>query len=169
MNEFRDFFLLLSYFIFTNKSHIMAFHCRKRKCLHTTMVSTGNTDFDNTRLNFFFFFLLAAAFLVLFWSLLFVTHYVKVFKFEISCEINLFQLQAKKLFLANTQRAKIWKKVQFTEAESFATGSSKAKINVFWIFFAKNCSEGAIGMKKIYQKTLILAIHTFFIILFLHF
>ena len=50
------FLLLLSCFIFTNKSYIMAFHCRKRKCLHTTMVSTGNTDFDNTRLNFFFFF-----------------------------------------------------------------------------------------------------------------
>ena len=52
--QWIQFFLpLLSCFIFANKSHLMAFHCRKRKCLHTTVVSTGNTDFDNTRLNFF--------------------------------------------------------------------------------------------------------------------
>ena len=79
------------------------------------------------------FFFAAAVFLVLFWSLLFVTYYAKWFKFEISfwfvCAKSIYFIFKPK---KNADGLNM-KKVQLSKAALFTLTSSKAKINVvFW-------------------------------------
>ena len=120
--------LLLSCFIFTNKSYIMAFHCRKRKCLHTTVVSTGNTDFDNTRLNFF-----CCCCFSRFILISVICHVLC----EMILEISFWFVCAKSyqfISCSSQKNADVlnMKKVQLSKAALFTLTSSKAKVNVFW-------------------------------------
>ena len=53
-----------------------------------------------------------------------------------------------------TQWAKIWQKVQFSETTLFV---SKAKVNSFWKKLIVVAPKGECGVKKKFQKTMILA------------